>query len=299
MNISTISYWFYEAFESMKKNMKNVLISVGSMIATMTIVAAGFLLSTNAGHVIDQMQDVNSKVLAFLEVDVTETQINNINTRLNAIDGVSKVEFFSQEESIKKAGEMEGMLTYGIEEEDLKELFPPFFRVTFESIEAEREIVETLEGMDGVGNSENDIGITQSADKTIKIAESVNIISITAMILIVYLSIFLMMNTTKLILYARRKEISIMKYVGAKDAFVKMPFAIEGIIMALIAVVIVLILTSICYEPIVSGIEASKSNYKCLALDEVMPNLRLLLLCLGVAIGAFGSTISMNKYLDV
>ena len=102
MNISTISYWFYEAFESMKKNIKNVLISISTMIATMIIVAVGYLLVVNANYVIDQMQEINSKVMAFLETDITEEQINNINTKLKAINGVTNVEFFTKEESIKK-----------------------------------------------------------------------------------------------------------------------------------------------------------------------------------------------------
>lgn len=254
----------------------------------------------NASFVIDQMQDINSKVMAFLEVDVSEEEVSNINTTLKAIDGVTKVEYFTSEESIKKATEMEnGTLIAGIEEEDLKELFPPFFRVTFETIEAEHELVQTLKGMSGVGKGENDVTITESAEKTIKIAKSVEIIAITAMILIIYLSVFLMMNTTKLMLYARRKEISIMKYVGAKDTFVKAPFAIEGIIMALIAALIVIIIISICYEPITGMVETATSKYNCLEVEEIMPNLRLILLAIGVGIGAFGSTISMNKYLDV
>ena len=245
------------------------------------------------------MQDINSKVMAFLETDITEEKVNNINTTLKAIDGVTNVEFFTKEESIKKASEMEGMLTLGIEEEDLAELFPPFFRISFETLEAEKEIVDTLKKMDGVGKEENDITVTESADKAIKIATSVRVIAITAMILIIYLSVFLMMNTTKLMLYARRKEISIMKYVGARDTFVKMPFAIEGVIMALVAVLIVIIIVSVCYEPIIGAVEAATSNYKCLTNKEVMPNLTTILLLIGVLIGAFGSTISMNKYLDV
>ena len=78
MNISTISYWFYEAFESMKKNKKNVIISFTTMIATMIIIAIGYTVLMNASFIIEQKQEVNSKVMAFLEIDVTDDEKNNI-----------------------------------------------------------------------------------------------------------------------------------------------------------------------------------------------------------------------------
>ena len=144
----------------------------------------------------------------------------------------------------------------------------------------------------------DDIVVTESAEKSIKEAQSMKIIAITAMILIIELSVFLMINSTKLMLYARRKEISIMKYVGAKDTFVKAPFAIEGIIMSLIAVLIVILIVAFCYEPMI-GIIGKRASYKYLRIDEVMSNLKLMLVGIGILIGAFGSTMSMNKYLDV
>ena len=252
----------------------------------------------NANHVITQMQEINSKVMAFLELDVTEKEVEDIKTMLNGIDGVSNVEYFTQEESTQKALEMGDVYTYGIEEEDLNTMFPPFFKITFETVDAEREVVNTLESTPGVGKGESDISVTESAEESIKMAESVEIIAVLAMILIIELSVFLMINTTKLMLYARRKEISIMKYVGAKDAFVKMPFAIEGVITALIAVLVVIIIVTLVYSPVVETI-SQKSRYTFLNIKEVMPNLRLILVIIGILIGAFGSTLSMNKYLDV
>lgn len=298
MNISTISYWFYEAFESMKKNKKNVIISFTTMIATMIIIAIGYTVLMNASFIIEQKQEVNSKVMAFLEIDVTDDEKNNIETRLWEIEGVTDVEFFSQEESIKKASEMDEMFTYAFTEEQLKEMYPPFFRVSFDSIEAEKLIVSTLKSLPGVGQSEEDVGVTDSAVKAIKVAKSIRIIALLAMILIIELSVFLMINSTKLTLYARRKEISIMKYVGAKDNFVKMPFAIEGILIAVAAALVVMLIVVLCYESMIGAI-AQGTNYRYLELSEVMDSLKWILLGVGALIGAFGTTISMNKYLDV
>ncbi len=298
MNISTISYWFFEAFESMRKNMKNVLISVSSMIATMIIVAAGYLILINANYIIEQKKEDSSKMMAFLDINVSEENVKNINTRLLGLDGVTKVEYFSQDDAIRKAGAIDSMLIEGYTIEELRTIYQPYFKITFDTIEAQDELINTLKSLDGVGKGKEDIKVSESAEESIRMAKSAQVIAITAMILIIELSIFLIINTTKLMLYARRKEISIMKYVGAMDKFVKMPFAIEGIIMSLVAVFVVIILVTSCYEPII-GMIGKRANYKYLSLNEALPNLRLMLIAIGCFIGIFGSTRSMNKYLDV
>ena len=298
MNIGTISYWFFEAFESMKKNMKNVLISISTMFATMLIVACGYMVLVNANSIIEQKQEASSKIMAYLDIDVTEDEVNTIKTRLMGMQGVKKVEYVSQDEAIKKAGEIKSILVSGYSEEQLKEIYQPYFKITFETLEAQDEIISMLRSSDGVGKNENDVVVSESAEKAIKEAQSTKIIAITAMILIIELSVFLMVNTMKLMLYARRKEISIMKYVGAKDTFVKMPFAIEGVIMSLVAVLIVILLVRICYNPIIEMI-GRRASYKYMTLEDILPNLRLMLVVIGTGIGIFGSTMSMNKYLDV
>ena len=214
------------------------------------------------------------------------------------MQGVKKVEYISQDEAIKKAGEIKNILVSGYTEEQLKEIYQPYFKVTFETLEAQDEIISMLRNSDGVGKNENDVVVSESAEKAIKEAQSTKIIAITAMILIIELSVFLMVNTMKLMLYARRKEISIMKYVGAKDTFVKMPFAIEGVIMSLVAVLMVILLVRICYNPIIEMI-GRRASYKYMTLEDILPNLRLMLVVIGTGIGIFGSTMSMNKYLDV
>ena len=98
MNIGTISYWFFEAFESMKKNMKNVLISISTMFATMLIVACGYMVLVNANSIIEQKQEASSKIMAYLDIDVTEDEVNTIKTRLMGMQGVKKVEYISQDD---------------------------------------------------------------------------------------------------------------------------------------------------------------------------------------------------------
>lgn len=303
MNIGTISYWFFEAFESMKKNMKNVLISISTMFATMLIVACGYMVLVNANSIIEQKQEASSKIMAYLDIDVTEDEVDTIKTRLMGMQGVKKVEYVSQDEAIKKAGEIKSILVSGYSEEQLKEIYQPYFKVTFETLEAQDEIISMLRNSNGVGKNENDVVVSESAEKAIKEAQSTKIIAITAMILIIELSVFLMVNTMKLMLYARRKEISIMKYVGATNGFIRWPFMVEGMLIGLISVLISLLILAFSYNAVITQIEQSlinnRLNIPLLTFPELFQTLLIVYLVLGIGIGALGSAISMKKYLEV
>ena len=108
-----------------------------------------------------------------------------------------------------------------------------------------------------------------------------------------------MMNSIKLALYARRKEISIMKYVGATDRFTRAPFIIEGLIIALIAAVITLLLTNLIYGGILNTESGVQLFSFLISKEEVLSQLSVLLLIVSVGIGTIGSAMSISKYLDV
>lgn len=108
-----------------------------------------------------------------------------------------------------------------------------------------------------------------------------------------------MMNSIKLALYARRKEISIMKYVGATDTFTRAPFIIEGLIIALIAALITLIITNFTYEGIIHMTGNIQLFSFMVSKSDVLSSLTVLLIAVSVGIGTIGSAMSINKYLDV
>lgn len=295
MTISKIAYWFYDAISGMKKNKKNILISIGTMIATMLIVAIAFIIVQNATFIINKEKDQASKITAYLVSNVTEDQLEKIKQRLLVMDGVKEIVYTSKKEAIEWAREENPLLLKGYTDEVIETFLSPYYTITFDSVKAEKQIVSELRQMEGVGKEEEDIKVTESAAKAIKKAKTVQVISITLLILVVELSILLIMNSTKLMLYAKRKEISIMKYVGATDGFIKVPFIIQGIIVALIAAIATMIIISVVYDFIVSKI----ADYSLLSCSEVMFELALILLAVGTGIGAIGSSVSMNKYLDV
>lgn len=299
MNINTISYLIADAFHTMKKDIKNTLISLGTMLATMVLVAVAYLVYANANVIIDNNQETSSNILAYLEAGISEEAAKNIGFEIEDITGVVDIKYRSKKEAIEIASNISGVLVEGYTDAELEMIYQPCYIITFDDVKAVPVITSALRKIEGVGSTEDDIRVNPSAPKAIRDAKISKTVAITGVILIVEFSIFLMMNTTKLMMYAKRREISIMKYVGAKDNFIKAPFAIQGVIVALVAVMASMTLVSIIYPVVTSSVGELGTGFSCIEIEKVSNDLLVLLLFIGCIIGIGGSTASMNKYLDV
>lgn len=299
MNINTISYLVADAFHTMKKDIKNELISLGTMLATMVLIAVAYLVYANANVIIENTRAESSNIIAFLEIGLSDEEMQEIGYKISEIYGISEeqdnpVEFKSVQDSIKRAETMSKAILAGYTQEEKESFIPAYYIVRFDDVQNVPGIINSLRKIDGIGKNEDDVALDDYAALAQKKAKEYQIIAITAMIYIVEFSIFLMMNTTKLMMYAKRREISIMKYVGAKDNFIKIPFAIQGVITSLIAVLITMLLMSFVYPIVISSMEANFLEFSSMSFE-----LTLLLLIIGFVIGIGGSMASMNKYLDV
>ena len=137
----------------------------------------------------------------------------------------------------------------------------------------------------------------------IQIANGVKIAIGVIFIILLFIAVTIISNTIRLTVYARRKEISIMKYVGATNSFIRWPFIVEGIIIGLIASLITLGLVAVLYDMIITEIEASAilqtMGITLLQFVELVESIAIVYVILGVFVGIVGSSISMKKYLEV
>lgn len=295
MNINTISYWLEEGFSSIWKNKKTLLVSLGTIIATMVIIAFFFVFSQNANFWMEQAQEELGKIIAYVDKDLNDDEARLIEKALKKIEGVNDVEFTSKEEAFKEAQEMDGVIIEGIEED----FFPAYYTITIGNYERMSIIISEVKNTEGIGRNSNDVRIGENADKIIKVTKTIKAISITILIMLTVTATLIMMNSVKLIMYARRKEISIMKYVGATDAFIRAPFIIEGVIISLIGVFLTVIIIQGLYGGIVGFIQSFNFVNVMLTSEQIMPTLVSILIIIGISIGVVGSSISIKKYLDV
>ena len=137
----------------------------------------------------------------------------------------------------------------------------------------------------------------------VALANGINTITAIVLVLLVLISIFIISNTIKLTVHARRKEISIMKYIGATNNFIRSPFIVEGIIIGLVAAMISVLLIGLSYNVIAEKLLTSSISelvsFQLLGFNELFNLIVIVYLVLGVGVGVLGSVISMRRYLKV
>lgn len=295
MNINTISYWIAEALSSIVKNKKIVLTGVLTMVLTLFFIAFLYVAYVSANSLMDTVKESQGKIEVYLQ-ELTEEETTNVKNAILSIPGVDDIQYISKEEAAERA---KSRVPAGITEGVPEDIYPASFIVGIDDLDGANAIAKSIREISGVGEKDNDVMVNENSELIEKIAITIKVVSITIFILAVVAGCFIMMNSIKLMLYSRRREISIMKYVGATDTFTKAPFVIEALIISLVSALIVIIVTNILCAGL-TDLSVSTPMFSFLEFtDESMNTLAVLLVLLAVFIGTVGSSASISKYLDV
>ena len=298
MKHSIIGYLLGEGFRNVFHNKKSSGASLAIMCATMLIFGIFFMIIENINSAVKTIE-LQQGMQVFIQKDATDEQISQIGEQIKAINGVNTIKFISKEDALNYNREKLGnpALFVGYDEENP---FKASYLVTLTDLKLSSEVQENIYKFDNIASITSQ---DNTINNLVKIANGIKIVSIVVLSLLVIISIFIIANTIKLTVHARRKEISIMKYVGATDSFIRWPFIIEGIIIGIIAAIISLAVLGLAYNLIISKLGNSavlaKIGMSLLSFADISTLLVIVYLVLGIGIGALGSTISMRKYLKV
>ena len=295
---SIIGYLLGEGFRNVFHNKKSSGASLAIMCATMLIFGIFFMIIENINSAVKTIE-LQQGMQVFIQKDATDEQISQIGEQIKAINGVNTIKFISKEDALNYNREKLGnpALFVGYDEENP---FKASYLVTLTDLKLSSEVQENIYKLDNIASITSQ---DNTINNLVKIANGIKIVSIVVLSLLVIISIFIIANTIKLTVHARRKEISIMKYVGATDSFIRWPFIIEGIIIGIIAAIISLAVLGLAYNLIISKLGNSavlaKIGMSLLSFADISTLLVIVYLVLGIGIGALGSTISMRKNLKV
>ena len=298
MRYSVLSYLIKEGFRSTFKQKKMTSASIIIMCATMFIFGLFFVIGENVNSVITQIESQQG-IQIFIEEDATDEEIETLGSQIRAINGVNRATFVSKEDALNSMKTTLGdeSLFEGWDEENP---FPASYFVTLTDLSLNEQVQSEILALDNVDE-------IQSQNTTINrlqsLANGIQITTIIILVLLIIISIFIISYTIKLTVHARRREISIMKYVGATNSFIRGPFIVEGIIIGVISAIITLVILGVSYNAVMSGIGESvliqEIGIGLLSFSEMFYLVLAVYLILGVGIGVLGSTISMRKYLKV
>lgn len=297
MRYNSISYLVGEGFINALKNKKSTLISITTMCLTMIMFGAFFILGENINHIVSNIEQQQG-IQVYLVKDVTSEDISEIQQKLREIDGINTIEYVSKEDAHNQIKETMKNVQ-GFISDMTDDWFPEGFTVTLTDLSLNESVQAQILEIDKV----NEIVATNSTIATLEsVAKGLRIGILAILIALIIISVFIISNTIKLSVHARRKEISIMKYVGATNSFIRWPFIVEGMIIGIIAAIITIILVGVAYNAI--AVQAVQSdvlqtlNISLIAFTDMLSMILILYLAIGIGIGVFGSAMSMRKYLD-
>lgn len=299
MKYNRLGYLIGEGFGNVFKNKKSTGASLMIMCATMIIFGIFLILTENINHFVSEIESAQG-IQVFINNDATQEQVDEVGEKLRALDGVSTTEFVSKDAALnqmkEKFGDKKDLLA-GYEENNI---FPASYVVTLTDLSRSKEVQDQILTFDNIKK------IT-SKDETvttlINLANGIKIVTGVILILLIIISVFIIANTIKLTVHARRKEISIMKYVGATNSFIRWPFIVEGMIIGVLAALFTMLIIYFGYTIVVQKIMLALSHIKIsvalLTFKELYKLILIVYMTLGIGIGVLGSSISMKKYLEV
>ena len=305
MRYNILTYHIGEGIRNLFKNKKSTVASLVIMMATMLMFGVFFIIGQNVNHIIKSIEE-DQGMQVFIIDDADSKEVQEVRDMISTIDGVASATIYTKQEALdelknKWKDNRELLDTY----EGENNIFPDSVIVKLTDLEKSAEVQEKIKQIK-INDKEyvDDIlTSTKTINALINIANGIRIVTGILLILLIAISIFIISNTIKLTVHARRKEISIMKYVGATNSFIRWPFIVEGIIIGIISALATMLLIYGGYTLIIGKIAIALSNIKVnvtlLSFKDLYQLILIVYMVLGIGIGVLGSTISMRKYLEV
>lgn len=301
MKASSVRYLAGQGLKSIWRNRMMSFASFCIILVSLLMVGLSVLLSINLNRIIGGIEG-KSEVIVQIKDNTDDAAQDELKKKLEDIPNVNEVEFYSKEEAWENM--LEGMTD---EEKDFFQYaddnpLPDTFRITVVDI---KKMTETTTQIDTFDNVESTKSPTAFADVLISIRRLVTIISGAIVIALIIVCMIIISNTTRASVFARRKEINIMKYVGANNSFIRIPFFVEGMIVGILAAATALLLTMFAYDGVYNILNDDFKLWNILGVKSLYSFKDMLwpvagaYAVAGAIIGAVGTSISIGKHLKV
>ena len=297
MIIKRFFYTLKQAFLQVFRNRTMSIASIFAITAMLLILSIFFILVINVNTAAQMIQNDYDSIEIFLEDDMTKQDAQTIVDDISAREGVDEAYYKSRETAMDEFKARWGKNAYLLD--SLKENpLPNSIVIMISDLEKATSLAETAATYDGV---EDVKFYKDTVDKLLDATRFIQLAAIVIMVFLIIVSVVVVSNTIKLTVFNRSNEISIMKYIGATNWFIRGPFLAEGIIIGIISAGISVGVSAAMYRKIVEVIGDqvfSVLSMPMVPVNFLVYNFTWIFLALGISIGACGSIISMRKFLD-
>ncbi len=304
MRFSSFTYLAKQGLMPSKGNRFMSFASIIVLASSLVITGIAVLISANINSFVDMMGDEN-EIVVYLQEGLSDEQVTQFGASLSQLPNVdyANTVFISKEDALEDQINYVGEYGYILEGYRGDENpFPASYRVKIFELESLADTTEKISQLPGIDyiSSPTDI-----ASALVSLETTVMIAGWGLVVVLACVSLVVIANTIRLTVFARRKEINIMKYVGATNSFIRFPFFIEGVVIGLLAAAISFGLISGAYLLLLDNLGNSALSFLALMAPSIVPYEQIALylgagfLAGGVFVGVIGSQISINRYLKV
>ena len=297
--IRTIKRYIRDAAKSVIRNFSLSLASISCITITLIVVAFSIIISYNVENFTESIRKDVTMVI-FLDSDATKEDSARIEQAIRNTGNVEKLTFKTkQQQAEETAKENEVFSTIISEWTDETNPLLDSFELKVKDVDDIKQTATTIKKI----NKVNTVSYGEDmVDQLVTIFNVVKKVSIAAVVALIVVTAFLIANTIKLAIYARKREIEIMRLVGASNISIKIPFVIEGLFLGLLGSIIPIIITIYGYSSLYNFFDGKLFSSALAKLIEPTPFIylsSLLLMIIGILVGMFGSWQAVKKYLKI
>ncbi|PKM76986.1 MAG: ABC transporter permease [Firmicutes bacterium HGW-Firmicutes-15] len=295
MNIKNLTYFFREAYTSLSRNRLLSIATVTTMAICILILGAAVLMTINADKFMNRLES-DLEIVAFLDSSLSKSQVTDIKGDIEKLSGVKSVIFVSREQALVNLQTKFADKNYDLVKTIGKNPLPDSYEVKAQNPQDVVNLAQQINKMPGIYKVNYGQGVVE---RLFQVTKWVRIISIGFIVLLTMGAVFLIATTIRLAIFARRKEIYLMKLIGATDWFIRWPFFIEGIMLGSMGSLISILLLSWGYGSLVSSLQTALFFIPLVYQQSLLINIYLSLFATGAILGVLGTYISLNRFLDV
>lgn len=295
MKLSTSEYFIKEVYTSFKRNIWMTLASIFTVVLSLFILGFFSIVILNLNKMADTLES-QVQISVYLKDDLSQEEIDETKETLSKIEGLQDIKFTNREEAMENFKERLGDQQFLLDALDDTNPLPDSFSLTVTSPQQVKTIADTASALDSVESASYSQDII---NHLFNLTHLIRLIGVALIILLTGAAIFIISNTIRLTVFARRKEIAIMKYVGATDWFIRWPFLLEGICLGFIGGGLATIFLYIVYNQVTQEIYEAMAFFPLIPQHPFIDYISLAILVAGIIIGALGSTISLKRFLKV
>ena len=301
MTLGSMRYLIGEGARNVRANRQMTIASIGVLVACMLLIGAAVLFSLNADAVVGYIESQND-VVVFVEDSASDAEAEGLAFSLQEIENVASVKYISRDEALEGQMERLGNAAYLMDALKEDNPLPATYYVKVKDLELLGDTVAKLQELPLVMevNSPTDMAAT-----LVGIKKAVNYGGLAIVAILGAVSILIVSNTIKLTIFSRRKEISIMKYVGATDPFIRLPFLVEGVLIGLLSALLAFALLWVGYYYLLDWLGGGGPSWLQLAYQHLVRFEDVALRMLGgfcgagAAFGVAGALFFVGRYLKV